>query len=373
MKTLAKGQGRHEGILLNKEDGEKLVENHQNFTTSIGDVFMLSPDQVERIKDLRDQGYSISKISKAVDVDRNSVKKYLMKDDDDMVNGEIPPQNIQTQNIQRRRTRNSRPLVSNPSPELKTKRELAEAVDLEVDIQEKLKELKGIRGTESDLAVAEKEAEVRVDELAVRGFKAKRELEVLTSDIRQREAMQIRRGRLEKAKLAVLPGWLLGELSPALALKVSTSVTTELLKLDAGLDLLSDSEIESYAKLAMNSVFGSPEYYQEARVSIPRAVRIRLLQVQDEALHVLFEAYKQAKIEIAERTLPGEGFSVQVIEEVKGRISGMSYDKFLEEANTWLLNNNPQLFSELVSSLVSFNQSMGNHEANKKLAEIFQA
>ena len=137
--------------------------------------------------------------------------------------------------------------------------------------------------------------------------------------------------------------------------------------------MLDDSELEAYAKLSRNAVFNSPEYREEARWAVPRAARINIFRIQDEALHIFYEAYKRAKCEFAERMLPGEGFSDQVIEEVKRRISAMDYDTFLRESNMWLLNNRPEEFAQLISSIVSFNQSIGNYEANRKLAEVFQA
>lgn len=218
---------------------------------------MLTPEQIAAIKQLKEEGYRMSQISRELGISRSTVKEYL--ESSDIVE---QPQRI-------RKTR-LRPQVPDPSPELKAKREAAEAMDLQVDIEKKSKELEKIKGL-NDNSVKKKEDEVKLTELNAKQLKIKNEIKKMEKDDREERERGSRKELLEKVKLSLIPPFLRNQLPPSLLAITLSEITSALLPL-INLGEMGEEELKIYGKVVRDKVWSDSKY-----VEIIKSVQRRMV------------------------------------------------------------------------------------------------
>jgi hypothetical protein len=285
---------------------------------------MLSDEEKERILGLKEEGLTDYSIAKAINRDPKTVANFLKESDS------TPPRD----RIKRHRNREAIP-VPDPSPELKHRRELSEAMDLEVSIEKKLGELRELKGTD-DLAVRRKESQVKIAELNCREFQARRKLEQLSIEEREQKRRQQRRDRIEKIKSECIPPALANELPPTILLLVTSEIVTQLSKVD--IDLFDDTELMALATIAKNKIFQNPSYADEVRYASIRAA----FRTLDSYLRQLASSYN------------------------------LTYDQFLKELSKQMLLQDPEGTGKLLLTMREFVHVVGTQQQRNEMERDFR-
>jgi hypothetical protein len=284
---------------------------------------MLTPEQIGEIKRLRDRGLRISQIGRETGIDRGTIRKYLEGGNGEIEDEVRPPR------------RRERPLIQDPSPELKHKRELAEGMSLEVDIAERLKKLEELKGVD-DSEVRRKESQVKIAELNCREFEARRKLEQLSIEEREQKRRQQRRDRIEKIKSECIPPALANELPPTILLLVTSEIVTQLSKVD--IDLFDDTELMALATIAKNKIFQNPSYADEVRYASIRAA----FRTLDSYLRQLASSYN------------------------------LTYDQFLKELSKQMLLQDPEGTGKLLLTMREFVHVVGTQQQRNEMERDFR-
>ena len=166
---------------------------------------MLSENEIEKIEDLRDKGFSVSQISKKISVDRGTVRKYFMNEEenDEVEHSSYPPSESpnDTNSPHRRREIRGRRRVREATPKaisfppLESLRSEFEGAKVEFEI-EKLEEAKSKWEERRD-----KERKEKVDEERGRQFD---ETALRMSEERNEERQIEARRIIQKVKYHVL-------------------------------------------------------------------------------------------------------------------------------------------------------------------------
>lgn len=317
---------------------------------------MLSPEQIEQIKMLRDKGLKVSHIARELGVHRATIQKYL--EEVDGMAGDIEGRPS--------RRNKGRPWVANPSPQLKNKRELCEGVDLELDIQQKLRELEQIKSADTS-AVRQTKDMVEITELNIRGAKAQKELKTLQVEEKEQEKRNSRRALIEKIKANILPPSFKAELPPDICLEILNEVSLKLSELDMG--MLSEEEVWTHAVVVRNRFFARPEVNEVVRFAW---VRSRFKDA-DAELHRMWQEWREAKIQwVCNVFLKEEKVPEETARSVLVNNNCFSYEDFWLEFVSKAPLLYPQKYSEMIKYMVAFNYAIGNGQEMEELARHFQ-
>jgi len=217
-------------------------------------ILILDINQIEEIKKLRDRGYNAGQISRELGISRSTVKNYLLESES---SEPVEP----SQRTTKKSWFSRPPVITDPSPKLKEKREEAETADLQVSIEKKSKELEKIKkgGGEDTGGIKKKEDEVKVAELTAKEIKIKNEIRKMEKNDREEAERENRKELLERVKLSLIPPFLRNELpSPLLAITLS-EITGVLLPL-INLGEMSEGELKIYGKVIRDKVWSDPKH-----------------------------------------------------------------------------------------------------------------
>jgi len=310
------------------------------FRYTVGEK-MLNDEERKKILELDDEGWTPYSIGKLMNRDPKTISNFIKNGEEEI---ETPP----PKSIHRRhKSRSGRPLVQDPSPQLKSKRELAEGMDLEVAIEERVRELKEMKGGDTSM-VKEKEDEVRVDELSVRGLKAKKEIRELVKEDTEERRRQHRKELLEKTKEECLPSWWRKELPPSLLLITLTTISAELSKLD--LDALSFEEAVAFGVLVRSRIFGDPQYSATANFAGIRG----LFKLIDEFNHQEWKKWREASIQAVCDIAEQEGIPQETTRNILINHGAYSFDDFMRYCLTYFFNTAPQKWIGFMRSVYEF-------------------
>jgi hypothetical protein len=241
---------------------------------------MLTPEEIEKIKELSEKGYKVSQISSELGgISRSTIKNYLL--------GSESPENMEPSQ-RTKRSRFSRPPILDPSPQLKIKREQAEAAGLDVDVAKGERELQKIKGGGEDGAgLKSKENEVKLSKLDAEQIKIKNEIKRLKKEEIEEMERESRKGLLEKVKLNVVPLFLRNEL-PSSLLAITLAEITKVLVPLINLGETSEEELRIYGRIVREKIFLDPNYSKIIQSAIQQMVRDALEKYLKECIQ-LFE------------------------------------------------------------------------------------
>ncbi len=316
------------------------------------DRSMLTEEEKQKILELEDQGLSSYAIGKMMNRDPKTIASFL-RDDNGETGTTTPPKNV------RHKSRHGRPLVQDPSPALKHQREIAEGVDLELDIESRLKELRELKNGDTSI-VRQKEDETKVTELSVREAKAKIELK----NLQQEEEAQRRRAEhkalIERVKLACIPEVLREELPPPLLLLTLSAISAELSKMN--LTLFTEGEVNAIAKIIRDKIWTDPQYFGTVKYAQVRAA----FKSIDVAMNQEWKRWRESSVQTVCDIFLEEGVPPEATRAILERSNRFSYDEFLSQFFHDMLRHDPQGITEMFKGSTELLINTGNREVAEK-------
>jgi len=219
---------------------------------------MLSNGDAEKIQELRDRGFSVSKIARETGCDRKTVRKHMGED------GSIEQEHHPVINKPHPESRESQhPFIpkkipaDQPSQRIRDRRDDAEIVSLEIERQKGLRELEKVIGSQISPELQKKKDNLEIKKISLEEF----EVEERLKERQQIEEAQRREEKIktiiQEVKERVLPFKMRVALPAAIIFTIYQRIETELLKFD--ILNLSYSEVVLIADSILTECVNDPQ------------------------------------------------------------------------------------------------------------------